>query len=64
MNMEDSIEMTPKVLLIGHLYLSKKSKNTFKESKLKKLCTVEVDPFCKNYQKSTMPKIANFAKWA
>ena len=41
------IEMRPKGLLIGHLKISKKSKNTSKESKLRKLCIGEVDPFCK-----------------
>ena len=47
MNMEDSIEMRPKMMLRGHLEFSKKSKNTFEKSKLKKLCIDEVDLFCK-----------------
>ena len=47
MNMKDQIEMRQKGLLIGHLNISKKSKNTFKELKLMKLCIGEVDPFCK-----------------
>ena len=47
MRMECQIEMRPKGFLIGHLKLSKKSNNTFKESKLRKLCIGEVDPFCK-----------------
>ena len=37
-------EMRPKGLVRGHLKLSKKSKNTSKSSKLKKLCIVEVIP--------------------
>ena len=40
-------EMRQKGLLIRNLKLSKKSKNTLKESKLMKLCIGEVDPFCK-----------------
>ena len=40
-------EMRLKGLLRGHLKLSKKSKNTSKDSKLRKLCIGEVDPFCK-----------------
>ena len=47
MNMEYQIQMRPQILLRGHLKLSKKSKNTFKESKLRKLCIGEVDLFCK-----------------
>ena len=47
MNMEYQIEMRPKGLLIRHLNISKKSKNTFKESKLRKLWIGEVGPFCK-----------------
>ena len=47
MSMEYQIEMIPKGLIIGHLNISKKSKNTSKESKLRKLCIGEVDLFCK-----------------
>ena len=47
MSMEYQIDMIPKGLIKGHLKLSKKSKNTSKESKLRKLCIGEVDPFCK-----------------
>ena len=47
MNMEDSIEMRPKGLLIGHLKLSKKSKNTCLGSKLRELRIGQVDHFCK-----------------
>ena len=47
MSMEYIIEMRPKWLIIGHLEISKKSKNTSKESKLRKFCISEVDPFCK-----------------
>ena len=35
----------PKGLVRGYLKISKKSKNTFKSSKLKKLCIVEVGQF-------------------
>ena len=45
--MEDPIEMRPKGLLRGHIKLSKKSKNTLLESKLKEICLVKVDHFCK-----------------
>ena len=39
-NMEYQNEMRPKGLVIRHLKLSKKSRNTSKSSKLKKLCVV------------------------
>ena len=45
MSMEYQIEMGPKGFLREHLKLSKKSKNTSKESKLRKLCIGEVDLF-------------------
>ena len=64
MRMEYQIEIRTKGLIRGHLKISKKSKNTSKESKLRKLCIGEVDLFLQNYQKSTMPKTSNFAKWA
>ena len=47
MSMEYKNEMIPKGLLRVHLELSKKSKNTLIESKLKELCIGEVDLFCK-----------------
>ena len=57
MSMEYKIEMRPKGLLIGHLKISKKSKNTCKESKLKKLYIGEVDPFCKIVKSQLCPKL-------
>ena len=63
-SMEYQNEMIQKGLIIGHLKLSKKSKNTSKKTKLRKLCIGEVDIFLQNCQKSTMPKNAIFAKWA
>ena len=62
--MEYKNEMRPKGLLRGHLKLSKKSNNPFKESKLRKLCIGEVDLFLQNCQKSIIPKTSIFAKWA
>ena len=47
MNMEDLIDMRPKVLFRVHPKLSKKSKNTSLGSKLRELCIVQVDHFCK-----------------
>ena len=47
LTMEYQNEMRPKGLVIGHLKVSKKSKNTSKSSKLKKLCIVEVGHFSK-----------------
>ena len=49
--MEHQNEMRPKWLIIGHLKVSKKSKNISKSSKLKKLCIVEVGLF------SNLPKV-------
>ena len=46
-NMEDPIEMKPKVLLRGHPKLSKKSMNTSLGSKLRGLCIGQVDLFYK-----------------
>ena len=45
--MEYQNENRPNGLVKGHLRLSKKSRNTSKSSKLKKLCIVEVGHFCK-----------------
>ena len=64
LSMEYQNEMRPKGLIRGHLNISKKSKNTSKSSKLKKLCIVEVGLFLQNCQKSNIPKTSNFAKWA
>ena len=47
MNIEYQIEMRPKGLLRGHLNNSKKFKNNFKYSKLRKLYIGEVGSFCK-----------------
>ena len=47
LSMEYQNEMIPKVLVIGHLKVPKKSNNTSKSSKLKKLCIVEVGHFFK-----------------
>ena len=47
LRMEYKNEMIPKWFVIGHLKLSKKSKNTSKSSKLKTLCIVEVGHFSK-----------------
>ena len=46
-SMEYQNEMRPKGLFRGHIKISNKSKNTSKESKLRNLCIVEVDHFCK-----------------
>ena len=46
-SMEDPIELKSNMLFRGHHKLSKKSKNTSKSSKLKKLCIVEVGHFSK-----------------
>ena len=47
LSMEHQNEMRPKRLIRGHLKVSKKSNNTSKSSKLKKLCIVEVGHFSK-----------------
>ena len=60
MNMEDSIEMIPKWLLRVHLKLSKKSNNTFKESKLRELCIVKVGQFLKKCMKQILIKLGFF----
>ena len=54
--------MRPKGLIRGHLKVSKKSKNTSKSSKLKKLCIVEVEHFFQISQKSTILKTPIFKK--
>ena len=57
MNMENQIEMRKKGLLRGHPNISKKSKNTSKSSKLKKLCIVEVGHFSKIAKSQLSPKL-------
>ena len=57
MSMEYKIEMRLRGLFIGHLNISKKSKNTSKSSKLKKLCIVEVGLFCKIAKSQLSPKL-------
>ena len=57
LNMEYQNEMRPKGLVIGHIKLSKKSENTSKELKLRKLCIVEVDLFCKIAKSQLSPKL-------
>ena len=57
LSMEHKIETITKGLVRGHLKLSKKSKNTSKSSKLKKLCIVEVSHFCKIAKSQLSPKI-------
>ena len=57
LRMEYQNEMTPKVLVIRHLKLSKKSNNTSKSSKLKKLCIVEVGHFSKIAISQLSPKL-------
>ena len=57
LSMEYQNKMRQNVLIIGHLNISKKSKNTSKESKLRKLCIVEVDLFCKIAKSQLSPKL-------
>ena len=45
--MEHRNDMRPTGLVRGHLKVSKNSKNTFKDSKLRKLCIGEIDICCK-----------------
>ena len=47
LSMERQNEVRPKGWIRGHLKGSKKSKNTSKSSKLKKLCIVEIGHFSK-----------------
>ena len=56
LSMEYQNEMRPKGLVRGHLNISKKSKNTSKSSKLKKLCIVEVGHFYKIAKSQLSPK--------
>ena len=57
LRMEYQNEMRPKGLVRGHLKVSKKSKNTSKSSKLKKLCIVEVGHFSKIAKSQLSPKL-------
>ena len=50
-------DMGPKRLVIGHLKISRKSINTSKSSKLKKLCIVEVGHFSKIAKSQLSPKL-------
>ena len=62
LSMEYQNEMRPKGLVRGHLKLSKKSKNTSKSSKLKKLCIVEVRHFSKIAKSQLSPKLQILSK--
>ena len=55
--MEYQNDMRQKGLVRGHLKVSKKSENTSKSSKLKKLCIVEVGDFCKIAKSQLSPKL-------
>ena len=57
LNMEHQNELRPKGLVRGHLKISKKSRNTSKSLKLKKLCIVEVGHFCKIAKSQLSPKL-------
>ena len=57
LRMEYKNEMILTGLVIGHLNLSKKSNNTSKSSKLKKLCIGEVGHFCKIAKSQLSPKL-------
>ena len=57
LRMENQNAMRPKGLVRGHLRLTKRSKNTSKSSKLKKLCIVEVGHFSKIAKRQLSPKL-------
>ena len=57
LSMEYQNEMRQKGFVRGHLKVSKKSKNTSKSSKLKKLCIVEVGHYCKIAKSQLSPKL-------
>ena len=57
LSMEYQNKMIPKGLVRGHIKISKKSKNTSKSSKLKKLCIVKVGYFCKIAKSQLSPKL-------
>ena len=62
LSMEHQNEMRTKGLVGGHLKVSKKSKNTSKSSKLKKLCIVEVGHFSKIAKSELSPKLQILTK--
>ena len=57
LSMEYQNAIIPKGLVRGHVKVSKKSKNTSKSSKLKKLCIVEVGDFSKIAKSQLSPKL-------
>ena len=57
LSMEYKNEMIKKWLVRRHLKISKKSNNTSKESKLRKLYIGEVDLFCKIAKSQLSPKL-------
>ena len=61
LRMEYQNEMRPKGLIRIYLKLYKKSKNTSKSSKLKKLCIVEIGHFCKIAKSQPSPKLQIFS---
>ena len=63
LSMEYLNKMIPKLLVRGHRKLSKKSNNTSKSSKLKKLCIVEVGHFCKIAKSQLSPKLQILSNW-
>ena len=62
MSMEYQTEIRQKGLIRWYLKLSKKSKNTSKESKLRKLCIGEIDLFCKIVKSQLCPKLQFLTK--
>ena len=62
LSMEHQNEMLPKGLVIGHLKVSKKSKNISKSSKLKTLCIVEVGHFLTIDKSKLSPKLLFLTK--
>ena len=63
LSMEYQHEMIPKGLVRGHRKVSKKSKNTSKSSKLKKLCIVEVGFLWKIAKSQLSPKLQILSNW-
>ena len=64
LSIEHQNEMRPKGLIRGHPKVSKKSRNTSKISKLKKLCIVEVGHFSKIAKSQLSSKLQFLTKWA
>ena len=62
LSMEHQNAMRTKGLVRGHPKISKKSENTSKSSKLKKLCIVEVGHFCKIAKSQLSPKLQILSK--